>query len=901
MRPDLPIGFRLGLSLGLVVLFGGTSWAQSYQTRLPVSNAERLALEAKLQTILDSAGTGEVRSFGLPSGRAVEVRAYGEGARQRNGEPCRGYRIDLVGPDGTVAVDGYRCRRSDGRAWLIVKPEIILGRTGNTLPTDYEFTERVALDPIPVPLFEDGRFEDGEDVAEGPPPLPIPRPELELLEQKRTEVASLDERLRGRDIHGEADDVHREADDVYREAEAIHAEAERADRGAEDEAGITPQEVQVARLDELRSSQPRSAAEAPASPEADASSIREADASAFSEANTSALEGGDGRGWDDRAVRALGRGGAARGGNDRAARWARRKALRRELARTAQRDRVPTSRDAPDRTWVRDEPSGRDGDDEVAVNPAWADAARAFGRADTLTTPPAEQPETSADVVARDGAPSRTRRLDQAEGTAAEATDEADAGTDEADVAAIDRTEEDGAEADELDPVWRVYPAPEQTEIARPRQEDEATSAAAAEVVQGEGADDPSSVGDAKGNEVAVSMPDADAGEPVSEAVAAAKKPVDADDASFERGAAELAKLKGVPRTDTTADADANTERGRDAPWGPPVEAAPPVDEAEWPQVAEVDRPDFANDAGADLLRSQPNDVAEDKKSDASADADRPDAVDLADVAGSPGDADLAGDARPAPTGPAEVAADAERGGDEPVSARADAADRSLLADDADAARWSEQDPIEDAELDITEVAQAEAIERTLDEPAFGDETVLAETSRSPATAASGEADGGGDIVPRSDDTGAERIAEAGEADDAGVSKVSSAPRETNERSYDEVQVARLETDDVTADAFGESARSVAIIDAPQIATDLGYVDQVAVVSALQLLNYLDRSEEPTESSIIDAIDEFAVDERLPRPVADEELLARLSTALERTQSVPSCGEDELTSVCFED
>ena len=345
MRPDLPIGFRLGLSLGLVVLFGGTSWAQSYQTKLPVSNAERLALEAKLQTILDSADTGEVRSFGLPSGRAVEVRAYGEGARQRNGEPCRGYRIDLVGPDGTVAVDGYRCRRSDGRAWLIVKPEIILGRTGNTLPADYEFTERVALDPIPAPLFEDGRFEDGEDVAEGPPPLPIPRPELELLEQKRTEVASLDERLRGRDIHGEADDVHREADDVHREAEAIDdAEAERADRGAEDEGGITAQEAQVARLDELRSSQPRSAAEAPASPEADASSIREADASAFSEANTSALEGGDGRGWDDRAVRALGRGGAARGGNDRAARWARRKALRRELARTAQRDRAPTSR-----------------------------------------------------------------------------------------------------------------------------------------------------------------------------------------------------------------------------------------------------------------------------------------------------------------------------------------------------------------------------------------------------------------------------------------------------------------------------------------------------------------------------------------------------------------------------
>jgi len=60
------------------------------------------------------------------------VRPY-RPVRRPGEEPCRGSRIDLLGNGEAVAVDGFRCRRSDGNAWLITEPEIVLAQDGAPL------------------------------------------------------------------------------------------------------------------------------------------------------------------------------------------------------------------------------------------------------------------------------------------------------------------------------------------------------------------------------------------------------------------------------------------------------------------------------------------------------------------------------------------------------------------------------------------------------------------------------------------------------------------------------------------------------------------------------------------------------------------------------------------------
>lgn len=123
------------LSSALLVataLLAGNAAAQSYQTSLPLDGAERRAVETRLSTILDLAPTDGISRFALPTGRRVSVRTYPM-VQRPGAEPCRGYRIDLEGDDGRSAVDGYRCRRRDGRAWVIVEPETVLAQADGPL------------------------------------------------------------------------------------------------------------------------------------------------------------------------------------------------------------------------------------------------------------------------------------------------------------------------------------------------------------------------------------------------------------------------------------------------------------------------------------------------------------------------------------------------------------------------------------------------------------------------------------------------------------------------------------------------------------------------------------------------------------------------------------------------
>ncbi|WP_108663319.1 hypothetical protein [Acuticoccus kandeliae] len=180
-------------------LTSGVALAQNYQSALPVSPAERRAIEARLSTILDYAGTDEVSRFSLPTGRQVLVRTYRP--VMRNGrQPCRGYRIDVAGPRGTTAVDGYRCRRARSQAWVIVEPEIVLAQNG--APLDLRnLTEAPPAQVAPPPgggfgappqrIEQPGRFSDQllypdepDPVAESTEPPPVPRP------APRTDIAT---------------------------------------------------------------------------------------------------------------------------------------------------------------------------------------------------------------------------------------------------------------------------------------------------------------------------------------------------------------------------------------------------------------------------------------------------------------------------------------------------------------------------------------------------------------------------------------------------------------------------------------------------------------------------------------------------------------------------------------
>ncbi|WP_420391796.1 hypothetical protein [Acuticoccus sp.] len=196
--------------------------AQTFSSALPLTAAERRAMEARLSTILDFGRTNEVHRFDLPEGGQVAVRTY-RPIRRSGGQPCRGYRIDVDSAAGRSAVDGFRCRSEDGRAWLIVEPEILI--TSGSPPRDLRqgaegqqaasgplagpgerdartFAERLreqgfdprdpgdagatppAGEPFDVARYAReerlaGRSPYGEDAAvdAGPPPVPSPRPD----------------------------------------------------------------------------------------------------------------------------------------------------------------------------------------------------------------------------------------------------------------------------------------------------------------------------------------------------------------------------------------------------------------------------------------------------------------------------------------------------------------------------------------------------------------------------------------------------------------------------------------------------------------------------------------------------------------------------------------------------
>ncbi|MEM7693287.1 MAG: hypothetical protein AAF318_02465 [Pseudomonadota bacterium] len=161
---------RCSIAVAILAVVGlGPAMAQSFQTALPLSPAERRAIEARLSTILDFAEPNDVSRFALPSGRRVAVRPYAM-VRRPGQRPCRGYRIDLFGETSRIAVDGFRCRRTDGRAWVIVEPELVLSQEG---PIDVGIAPRAASEPL--------YGNDTPTFSAAPPPVPRPAPRAQVV------------------------------------------------------------------------------------------------------------------------------------------------------------------------------------------------------------------------------------------------------------------------------------------------------------------------------------------------------------------------------------------------------------------------------------------------------------------------------------------------------------------------------------------------------------------------------------------------------------------------------------------------------------------------------------------------------------------------------------------------
>ncbi|WMS41242.1 hypothetical protein RDV64_14260 [Acuticoccus sp. MNP-M23] len=197
---------RVPLTLAALVLTAGAAGAQSYQTSLPVSPAERRAIEARISTILDYARANEISRFSLPSGRTVAVRPY-EMVRRQGGTPCRGYRVDLSGTNGSTAVDGFRCKRGAGQAWEITEPELVLERTG---PASAQVVIEGRQPDEPIYPSDDRYFIEepfapeapadsgGPIIASGPAPVPRPAPRNDVADadtadaEAPTEVAALE-------------------------------------------------------------------------------------------------------------------------------------------------------------------------------------------------------------------------------------------------------------------------------------------------------------------------------------------------------------------------------------------------------------------------------------------------------------------------------------------------------------------------------------------------------------------------------------------------------------------------------------------------------------------------------------------------------------------------------------
>ncbi|MEM8663135.1 MAG: hypothetical protein AAGF49_03300 [Pseudomonadota bacterium] len=189
MRRVIAPAITLATLLAAVAAPLPAAFAQSFQTALPLSPAERRAIETRLSTILELSEPNQVSRFELPTGRFVEVRPY-RMVRRPGSQPCRGYRIDLYGGGSASAVDGFRCKRLDGNAWAIVEPEIVLpsGR-----PTDLasqrerleEGRDGFARLEGSEPLYPSDDFGSPvERIYEEPraiPPLPRPAPRGERL------------------------------------------------------------------------------------------------------------------------------------------------------------------------------------------------------------------------------------------------------------------------------------------------------------------------------------------------------------------------------------------------------------------------------------------------------------------------------------------------------------------------------------------------------------------------------------------------------------------------------------------------------------------------------------------------------------------------------------------------
>lgn len=177
---------RIASTVACIALSAGLAHGQSFQTALPLDPGERRAMEVRLSTILEFAAPGEVARIALPSGRVLAVRPYHP--VQRPGEsPCRGYRIDLVDPGQLVAVDGFRCRRSDGAAWVIVEPEIVLAQeggpldlTGTVSPLETEEPFDFGVPDTEIPEEEAREPARGYFSAGEVPPVPRPAPRQEL-------------------------------------------------------------------------------------------------------------------------------------------------------------------------------------------------------------------------------------------------------------------------------------------------------------------------------------------------------------------------------------------------------------------------------------------------------------------------------------------------------------------------------------------------------------------------------------------------------------------------------------------------------------------------------------------------------------------------------------------------
>ncbi|MEM0907614.1 MAG: hypothetical protein AAGJ94_09645, partial [Pseudomonadota bacterium] len=157
-----------GVAIAVSVLAAGSAFGQSFQTALPVSPAERRAMEARLSTILDFGVADTLSEFTLPSGRTMTVRPYPL-VRRTGSPPCRGYRIDLSGARSSTAVDGFRCKRSSDNVWVIVQPELVLAQDG---PIDLRQGDQRgdAARTADEPLYP------SDDLFAVSPPPPIPRP-----------------------------------------------------------------------------------------------------------------------------------------------------------------------------------------------------------------------------------------------------------------------------------------------------------------------------------------------------------------------------------------------------------------------------------------------------------------------------------------------------------------------------------------------------------------------------------------------------------------------------------------------------------------------------------------------------------------------------------------------------